>query len=332
MSAAPTPRSAADAQAAERRRTLRRAPRLMPALGKGVLTGIGKRPRPDAELPATRLVLPAQRIDPAALAAYARVCGFPATGPLPVTYPHILGFPLAARLMGNRAFPLPLLGLVHTAIDIEQRAPLHPDDTLELTVYAAQLLPHRRGTEVVMTTEARRGDTLVWTDRSTYLARHRVPAGETAEAPAPPPPAPLPVRAAWQLPADLGRRHAAVSGDYNPIHLHPLTARPLGFPRAIAHGMWTFARCAAEAVPHGAAAVRISAAFRAPVLLPATVTYAQTEPTGTTDGGTPDATENAAEDTAESLAFQLRSGGDDRPRIHLDGRLTASGAVRRAPH
>ncbi|MFJ9414868.1 MaoC family dehydratase [Streptomyces sp. NPDC101227] len=283
----------------------------MPALGKGVLTGIGKRPHPDAALPPTRLVLPVARIDPAKVAAYAQICGFPAAGPLPLTYPHILGFPLAARLMSARAFPLPLLGLVHTTLEIEQYAALDIGDRLELTVYAAQLRAHRRGTEVVMTTEVRRAGRLVWADRSGYLARHRVtdgPRDPSAQPEAEARPETdrhiLPVRAEWSLPADLGRRHAAVSGDYNPIHLHPLTARPLGFRRAIAHGMWTAARCAAEAVPAGAPSVRLAAMFRAPVLLPATVSYAQQDPG---DGA--------------GCAFQLRS-GTAAGRVHLSGTVT----------
>ncbi|WP_030620158.1 MaoC family dehydratase [Streptomyces sclerotialus] len=274
--------------------TLPRAPRLMPALAKGALTGAGKRPRADAPLPAVRLTLPGVRADAVRTAAYAEVCGFRADSPfLPVTCPHILGFPLAARLMSARSFPLPMLGLVHTTIEIVQHAPLPADRPLDLTVYAAELRPHRRGTEAVLVTEARRDGELVWEDRSTYLARHR-----TGSAPGTSPPAApeLPPRAEWRLPAGLGRRHAAVSGDYNPIHLHPLTARPLGFPRAIAHGMWTFARCAAEAVPEDAPSVRLTAEFRAPVLLPATVTYA-----------------------SDGSAFALRGGPGHETRLHLSG-------------
>ena len=45
-----------------------------------------------------------------------------------------------------------------------------------------------------------------------------------------------------------------MSGDVNPIHLHALTARAMGFPRAIAHGMWTYARTLAPLGPGSAAA------------------------------------------------------------------------------
>jgi acyl dehydratase len=83
---------------------------------------------------------------------------------------------------------------------------------------------------------------------------------------------PLPAVAEWRLAEDVGRRYAAASGDRNPIHLHPLTARLFGFPRAIAHGMWTVARClAAHGTPDSC---HVRARFRAPVLLPGTVTYA----------------------------------------------------------
>ncbi|MEV0602639.1 MaoC/PaaZ C-terminal domain-containing protein [Streptomyces sp. NPDC050315] len=286
--------------------TLERAPRLMPALGKGVLTGVGKRPRPDAPLPAVRLTLPGVRADAARTAAYAEVCGFGAPGPvMPVTYPHILGFPLAARLMSARSFPLPMLGLVHTSIEITQHAPLYADRPLDLTVYAQELRPHRRGTEAVLVTEARRDGELVWEDRSTYLARHRTSASASASAEertAGAPEAVLPQRQEWHLPADLGRRHAAVSGDYNPIHLYPLTARALGFPRALAHGMWTVARCAAEAVPADTPALRLTARFRAPVLLPTTVMYG-----------------------SDGHAFRLTGESGRKECIHLEGNLRIPG-------
>ncbi|WDV53671.1 MaoC/PaaZ C-terminal domain-containing protein [Streptomyces coeruleorubidus] len=247
------------------------SPSLAPLLARGALLSPFKRPAPDAQFPRTRLVLPGLRVDLARLAAYERVCGFP-TGEdaLPLPYPHVLGFPLAMRLMSGRDFPLPLLGLVHTSITITRHRATPATGAYELAVYVKGLAPHRRGTEATVVTEVREGGDLVWESGSTYLARHRTRL--PAEAPREEVRKPLPAVAEWRLAEDVGRRYAAASGDRNPIHLHPLTARLFGFPRAIAHGMWTVARClAAHGTPDSC---RVRAQFRAPVLLPGTVTYA----------------------------------------------------------
>ncbi|MFF9914305.1 MaoC family dehydratase [Streptomyces sp. NPDC013457] len=231
------------------------------------------RARPDVPPPPVRITRGPVRVDEDRLAAYARLCGFRhvAGGPLPLTYPHVLGFPQAMRLMSRRDFPLPLLGLVHTWITITRHTPLTAADSPELTVYARESKPHHRGTEVTMVTEARLAGRLVWESASGYLARHDT----TAKAPprdAHPLP-PTPTTAEWHLPRNLGRRYAAVSGDRNPIHLHPLTARAFGFPRTVAHGMWTLARCLAERDAENEPAY-VKAEFKAPLLLPSTVAYA----------------------------------------------------------
>ncbi|MFI1565037.1 MaoC family dehydratase [Streptomyces sp. NPDC020490] len=305
------------------------SPALAPLLARGALLSPFKRPRPDAGFPHDRLVLPGLRADPDRLAAYERVCGFAAgDGRLPLTYPHVLGFPLAMRLMSGRDFPLPLLGLVHTSIGITRHRALPATGAYEIAVRVAGLTPHRRGTEATVATEVRDGSAVVWESTSTYLARHRTTAGAGAgtgagagagagaAAGAAPGagtspgagtgpgvgaaaerevPGSLPAVAEWHLAGDLGRRYGAASGDRNPIHLHPLTARLFGFPRAIAHGMWTVARClAAHGTPES---VRVRADFRAPVLLPGTVTYA-----------------------ADGNRFELR-GGD---RVHVSGRVEAT--------
>ncbi|MEU8953787.1 MaoC/PaaZ C-terminal domain-containing protein [Streptomyces sp. NPDC048518] len=262
-----------------------------------------KRPRPDTVPPSTRLTLTTTP-DPDHLAAYEALCGFGAGDALPLTYPHVLAFPLALRLMAARDFPLPLLGLVHTSIEITQHRPLprttSGSEQLQLTVHTESLAPHHRGTEATLTTEASLHGELLWHSRSTYLARHKT---NTPKPNAPAQPTPTPTSPGndtdWPLPADLGRRYAAISGDRNPIHLHPLTARPFGFPRAIAHGMWTIARCTAE---HGSGntgdgAAYLKAEFKAPVPLPSTVTYTAHGPS----------------------AFELRS---STGKPHLTGTLT----------
>jgi len=75
----------------------------------------------------------------------------------------------------------------------------------------------------------------------------------------------------WRLPSDLGRLYGAISGDRNPIHMHPLPARALGFPGAIAHGMWTFARALATLAGELADGHAIEASFQRPIVLPASV-------------------------------------------------------------
>ncbi len=76
------------------------------------------------------------------------------------------------------------------------------------------------------------------------------------------------------MPSDLGRRFAPVSGDYNPIHLTAITARALGFPRAIAHGMWSKARCVAALSGRlGAGRAEVEVRFKQPVLLPTKVAF-----------------------------------------------------------
>ena len=66
-----------------------------------------------------------------------------------------------------------------------------------------------------------------------------------------------------------------MSGDYNPIHVHPLSARLFGFPSAIAHGMWTKARCLAALEPRLPDAFTVDVAFKKPILLPGKVEFCE---------------------------------------------------------
>jgi acyl dehydratase len=207
------------------------------------------------------------KADSAHLATYARVCGFTLRDELPPTYPHVLAFPLHMALLARA--PFSAVGVVHIANRIVQHRPLRLGEVVTVSARVEGFQPHRRGKTFDFVSEARVRDELVWEGFSTNLKRG---AGDET-VPKPPPFEAPPVTAQWRVPDDLGRRYAAVSGDHNPIHLHPLTAKALGFPRAIAHGMWTKARClAALRLPDAFAA---EVAFKQPILLPSKVTFGE---------------------------------------------------------
>ena len=172
--------------------------------------------------------------------------GGPATADvLPATYPHMLAFPLQLALMTDSSFPFPAIGLVHIVNRIVQHRPIRADERLSLRVSATPLEPHPRGRQFSIRTEARAGDELVWEEVSTNLRRGRADGDAESSDRRPataidvPDASDLPAVEEWKLAGDLGRRYGTVSGDPNPIHVHPLTARLFGFPSAIAHGMWT---------------------------------------------------------------------------------------------
>jgi acyl dehydratase len=55
----------------------------------------------------------------------------------------------------------------------------------------------------------------------------------------------------WQLGGDVGRRYGLLTGDLNPIHLHPLLSALFGFKRPIAHALFLVARSEAALRAHG---------------------------------------------------------------------------------
>jgi acyl dehydratase len=246
---------------------------------------------PDSELEVRDIV-----VDLDHLSDYTEVCGFERMDRLPATFPHVLAFPLAIRIMTERAFPFSVLGVVHLGNEIVQHRPVSPDERLTIRVRAEGLGPHERGTQFTMAAEGRAGDELVWESRNVYLSRSGGGGGggrakSEREAAAP-------VGAHWRVPGDIGRRYAAVSGDRNPIHLHGLTARLFGMPRPIAHGMWLKARCLAELESSLPDAFSVEVRFKLPLFLPAQVAFGQG------DGG----------------GFEVRDASSGKP--HLSGTVT----------
>lgn len=244
------------------------------------------------ELPDLELRVPSLRTDPAHLAAYAKVCGFTLRDTLPVTYLNVRAFPVHIALMTDSQFPFGPVGLVHLTNTITQVRPVGVSEGLALRVWTTGLDPHPKGRTLTLHTEVRDGgDAIVWTAASTML-RTGQGTGDRVERE---PDVELPATATWKVPGDIGRRYAAVSGDRNPIHLYGLTAKPFGFPRAIAHGLWTKARALAALEARLPDAFTVDVEFRKPVLLPTTVTFGSaTDAAGRTSFVVRDARKGAA--------------------------------------
>jgi hypothetical protein len=265
------------------------------------------------EIPELELELPGVQAEPDKVAAYAKVCGFTLRDFLPVTYPHVLAFPLHMAVMADGSFPFGAVGLVHVENRIAQHRPIGIDEQLTISVRPTPLQPHPRGRTFSLVTEVTSSGQLVWESTSTMLRRGGSGNAETPDKAA------HQVRgetqqerdvefsggAEWRLGGDLGRRYAAVSGDRNPIHMHSLTAKPLGFPAAIAHGMWTKARCLAALESRLPDEFSVAVRFRKPILLPSRVEFS-----------------SAAQ--GDEIDFAVRDAKRGTP--HLDGKVAPLGA------
>jgi hypothetical protein len=215
------------------------------------------------------------RVDVGILTAYQHLIGETASDILPAGFIHAVSFPLAMSVMNRDDFPLPLLGMIHLRNSVEQRSPVLFTDALDITSHVENLRGHRAGTQVDVVTEvSTSGNTgTCWRGVSTYLAKGVFLPGIDKPSPAPSRPdfrAPDPT-ALWQLGVDTGRAYAAVSGDFNPIHLSVLSAKALGMRRSIAHGMYLAARALADVGAVRGDSFSWDVEFEAPVFLPCRV-------------------------------------------------------------
>lgn len=213
--------------------------------------------------------------DVANLTAYQHLVGETAGDVLPAGFIHALAFPVAMSVMNRDDFPLPLLGMLHLRNVVEHRSPVLFTEPLDIAARAENLRAHRAGTQLDVVAEVRASgeDTARWRGVSTYLAKGVfLPGIDKASAPAPEEEftAPDPT-AVWQLGVDAGRAYAAVSGDFNPIHLSVLSAKALGLRRSIAHGMYLASRALADVGAAKGESFRWDVDFAAPVFLPARV-------------------------------------------------------------
>lgn len=167
-------------------------------------------------------------------------------------YLQMLSLPLQLRCLTQYGSPVPVLGLVHTANIVKWQPRALTATEVQLQVRFDSWSAHPRGWEVSLSLVARDNQGEIYRAVPKYLIRvaaphvakqHQVvndkPVGFWQD---------TNVLAQVSLAEDLGRRYAQLSGDFNPIHLWPLTAKVMGFKQPIIHGMWSLARAASAVI------------------------------------------------------------------------------------
>lgn len=233
---------------------------------------LSRKPAKNIRIPKLEVKVEAVQATPERLDAYRAICGFESGDQLPITFPQVQAAPLHLWLMLRPEFPIPLMGVVHIHNTFEVLGPLPADGAYEIRAALTEGRRTHKGCEFDILTEYFNANgEPVYRSLMTPLYRQKTDGPPLRAKPAAPTPSLAEYRS-FDVPADIGRRYAPIGGDFNPIHLSWLTAKALGFPRAIAHGMWSVAKAAAliESA-QGHAAARLSVQFKQPLLLPAKV-------------------------------------------------------------
>ncbi len=228
------------------------------------------------ELPQATYYVDDLHIDQSNLNDYRKICGFADNGKIPITYFAVLSQALQMNMMVKEPFPFAMLGLVHVDNSVTQYRPVGERETVSMSVAFANLRDHTQGQQFDFVTTVKSQEDVIWEGISTYLARGKKSDISASSISKPRPVTVKPMvdeegtHTVFEVPEDIGRRYAFVSGDFNLIHLHPLSARAFGFPKAIAHGMWSKAKCLAmmSELPMACTA---EVSFKLPIFLPSEV-------------------------------------------------------------
>lgn len=194
-------------------------------------------------------------------------------------YLHTQVFKQHMQLMLDSTFPFALLGLVHKSNKIQQFSPLTLNSKGVLSSKVERFVRQPRGISCVISSQVANQQEILWRSEGEFLCIDknavRGPKPDTNIDAV----SDCQVQNNWLCDNKLGRQYARVSGDFNPIHLSPFSAKLFGFKRAIAHGMWTKARCISQLQNHlnGPNVVTCNVAFKQPLFLPTQVAFSVSE-------------------------------------------------------
>lgn len=227
----------------------------------------GKGDLPDIHVHLDKAVIQASE-----MSKYNKVCGFDNQRTVSSTYLHTFVFPLQMKLLSQPEVPFPLAGLVHFANSIKQYRPLYVGEEFSATCKLGNLIAHEKGQAFEIISIVDVNGTRIWEDTSIYLFKGKEGIGSVLEWHQPELSANS-IKSTWNLPTNLGFEYAKASGDFNPIHLHSLSAKLFGFPGHIIHGMWNLGKIVSEFESRVPENYELTVLFKLPIFLPANVIF-----------------------------------------------------------
>ena len=136
-----------------------------------------------------------------------------------------------------------------------------------------QLLAHDKGQAIEIITQIFVQSELVWESSTIFLKKGKNPIGPEFIAKQ------IDIdtqytKELWTFSFFLGQKYALVSGDFNPIHLFPLSAKLFGMPKHIAHGMYSKAKIMGNIMKEiKSDKFEVTVYFKLPIYLPANVIF-----------------------------------------------------------
>lgn len=163
--------------------------------------------------------------------------------------PHVSGLRLTMAMLMHPSWPLPIWRALQVRNRLIRNADLKLDTPSDLIVQATAWRVSDKGIELEVHAQLIQDDDCPWESVVTFLYRGRY-AGPAhhGEACGAPPESPVVDRridpvAHWRLDSRQRLRFAALTGDYNPLHLLDAYARRTGFVAASLHPQRILAGC-----------------------------------------------------------------------------------------
>lgn len=211
------------------------------------------------------------------LRRYREACGLRDDGRLPMLYPHVLASPVYMHLLSHKKFPLPLIGSLHLRNHIIHHRPIDEREPFTLDVRIGEKRIVKQGLEFDFTILLSREGERLWESITTWFRKGNY---GTTYVQSPNAGVIKPIsrgrkHAESYIPANIGKRFARITGDYNPIHISKTAAPLFGLKRDVAHAMWVCADALRRlpAIDENSPR-RIDLAFKGPLFLdsPFTIT------------------------------------------------------------